>query len=334
LKEKIALFTDVEPRAVIAAVDAPDVYLVPLNLRDEGLDTLVVEKLELPVGSLDLSEWNQLVEKLQARSGIVRIALVGKYVQLPDAYLSVVEALRHSGIHHGRHVEIVWVDAETLRPEEIRSQLEASDGILVPGGFGVRGIEGKILAVEYAREGKVPFLGICLGLQVAVVEFARHMSGLIRANSSEFDLDTPYPVIDLLPEQKDVEDKGGTMRLGASPTKVVPGTKAFAAYGDEVVYERHRHRYEVNNVFRGRLLEAGLIVSGVTPDERLVEIIELADHPWFVASQFHPEFKSRPTRAQPLFRDFVGAAIEYRIARREQSGQCEPAETALVEVGD
>ena len=182
LKEKIALFTDVESRAVIAAVDAPDVYYVPLNLRDEGLDTLVVEKLELPAGTLDLSEWNELVEKLQARSGMVRIALVGKYVQLPDAYLSVVEALRHSGIHHGRHVEIVWVDAETLRPEEIRSQLEASDGILVPGGFGVRGIEGKIMAVEYAREGKVPFLGICLGLQVAVVEFARHMTGLIRAN--------------------------------------------------------------------------------------------------------------------------------------------------------
>jgi CTP synthase len=334
LKEKIALFTDVESRAVIAAVDAPDVYYVPLNLRDEGLDTLVVEKLELPAGTLDLSEWNELVAKLQARSGMVRIALVGKYVQLPDAYLSVVEALRHSGIHHGRHVEIVWVDAETLRPEEIRSQLEASDGILVPGGFGVRGIEGKIMAVEYAREGKVPFLGICLGLQVAVVEFARHMTGLIRANSSEFDLDTPYPVIDLLPEQKDVEDKGGTMRLGASPTKVLPGTKAFAAYGDEVVYERHRHRFEVNNVFRGRLVEAGLIVSGVTPDERLVEIIELADHPWFVASQFHPEFKSRPTRPQPLFRDFVGAAIAYRVARREQSGQPEAHEASLAEVGD
>jgi len=334
LKDKIALFTDVEPRAVIAAVDAPDVYYVPLNLRDEGLDTLVVEKLDLPVGILDLSEWNELVEKLQARSGIVRIALVGKYVQLPDAYLSVVEALRHSGIHHGRHVEIVWVDAETLRPEEIRSQLEASDGILVPGGFGVRGIEGKIMSVEYAREGRIPFLGICLGLQVAVVEFARHVCGLAGANSSEFDAETPFPVIDLLPEQKDVEDKGGTMRLGASPTKVVPDTKAFAAYQEEVVYERHRHRYEVNNVYRGRLVDAGLIVSGVTPDERLVEIVELADHPWFVASQFHPEFKSRPTRPQPLFRDFVGAAIAYRIEYREQTDHHEATETSLVEVGD
>jgi len=198
----------------------------------------------------------------------------------------------------------------------------------------VRGIEGKIMSVEYAREGRIPFLGICLGLQVAVVEFARHVCGLARANSSEFDAETPFPVIDLLPEQKDVEDKGGTMRLGASPTKVVPDTKAFAAYQEEVVYERHRHRYEVNNVYRGRLVDAGLIVSGVTPDERLVEIVELADHPWFVASQFHPEFKSRPTRPQPLFRDFVGAAIAYRIEYREQTDHHEATETSLVEVGD
>ena len=340
LKEKIALFTDVEPRAVIACVDVSDVYFVPLNLRDEGLDALVVEKLELDAGPLDLTEWNLLVDKMQARSGIVRIALVGKYVQLQDAYLSVVEALRHAGIHHGRHVEVAWVDAESLRPEEIRSQLEDYDGILVPGGFGVRGIEGKIMAVEYAREGRVPYLGICLGLHVAVVEFARHVSGMIRANSAEFDPDSPYAVIDLLPEQKDVEDKGGTMRLGASPTKLVPGTKAFAAYEEEVIYERHRHRYEVNNVFRKRLVEAGLVVSGVTPDERLVEVIELPDHPWFVASQFHPEFKSRPTRPHPLFRDFVGAAIAYRIARREQPAEEAVSEPtlvsgpALVEVGD
>jgi CTP synthase len=330
LKEKIALFTDVEPRAVIACVDVSDVYFVPLNLRDEGLDTLVVEKLELDAGPLDLTEWNLLVDKMQARSGIVRIALVGKYVQLQDAYLSVVEALRHAGIYHGRHVEVAWVDAESLRPEEIRSQLEDYDGILVPGGFGVRGIEGKIMAVEYAREGRVPYLGICLGLHVAVVEFARHVSGMIRANSAEFDPDSPYPVIDLLPEQKDVEDKGGTMRLGASPTKLVPGTKAFAAYEEEVIYERHRHRYEVNNVFRKRLVEAGLVVSGVTPDERLVEVVELADHPWFVASQFHPEFKSRPTRAHPLFRDFVGAAIAYRVERREQTTDEVASEPALV----
>ncbi len=309
LKDKVALFTDVESRAVVSAVDAPDVYFVPLNLRDEGLDDLVIEKLGLQAGPLDLSEWNALVEKIGHKSGVVRIALVGKYVQLQDAYLSVVEALRHAGIHHERDVEIVWVDAESLRPDEIRSRLEMADGILVPGGFGVRGIEGKILAVQYAREAKVPYLGICLGMQVAVVEFARNVCGMRGANSSEFDPETPYPVIDLLPEQKDIEDKGGTMRLGASPVKVVPGTRAFDAYHDEVIYERHRHRYEVNNVHRGQLVDAGLLVSGMTPDERLVEIVELADHPWFVASQFHPEFKSRPTRPQPLFRDFVGSAI-------------------------
>ena len=250
LRDKIALFCDVEPKAVVAALDAPDVYFVPLNLRDEGLDRLVIDKLEMKAGPLDLTEWNELVEKVHAKSGTVRIALVGKYVQLQDAYLSVVEALRHAGIHHGRDVEIVWVDAETLRPEEIRSQLAAADGILVPGGFGVRGIEGKILAVQYARENNVPFLGICLGLQVATVEFARHVGGMIGANSAEFDPSTPYAVIDLLPEQKDLEDKGGTMRLGSYPTKVMAGTTAFQAYGEEVIYERHRHRYEVNNVFR------------------------------------------------------------------------------------
>ncbi|MHB0978472.1 MAG: CTP synthase [Thermoleophilia bacterium] len=310
LKDKVALFTDVEPHAVIAAIDAPDIYFVPLNLLEEGLDDLVVSKLGLEAGPRDLSEWEALVDRIKARSGVVRIALVGKYVQLQDAYLSVVEALRHAALHHGRGLEIVWVDAEGLRPEELRTELQAADGILVPGGFGVRGIEGKIMSIQYARENGVPFLGICLGMQVAVVEFARHVAGMDRANSSEFDPETPYPVIDLLPEQKDVEDMGGTMRLGASPAKVLPGTRAFAAYGEEVVYERHRHRYEVNNSLRGRLVEAGLTISGVTPDDRLVEIIELSGHPWFVASQFHPEFKSRPTRPQPLFRDFVGAAIE------------------------
>jgi CTP synthase len=309
LRDKIALFCDVDSKAVVAALDAPDVYFVPLNLRDEGLDRLVIEKLEMKAGPLDLTEWNALVEKVRAKSGTVRIALVGKYVQLQDAYLSVVEALRHAGIHHGREVEIVWVDAESLRPEEIRTQLASADGILVPGGFGVRGIEGKILAVQFARENGVPFLGICLGLQVATVEFARHVAGMIGANSAEFDPSTPYAVIDLLPEQKDLEDKGGTMRLGSYPSKVVPGTKAFEAYGEEVIYERHRHRYEVNNVFRAPLLDRGLAISGLSPDERLVEMIELPDHPWFVATQAHPEFKSRPTRPQPLFRDFVGAAI-------------------------
>ena len=309
LKDKIALFTDVEPRAVVACTDASDIYHVPLNLQAEGLDRLVMEKLGLEGGQLDLTEWTELISKIDSLAGVVRIALVGKYVQLQDAYLSVVEALRHAGIHHGREVEVVWVDAESLRPDEIRSRLASVDGILVPGGFGVRGIEGKILAVRYARENKVPFLGICLGMQVAVVEFARNLVGMVGANSSEFDPSTPYPVIDLLPEQKDLEDMGGTMRLGSYPTKLVPETVASRAYGEEVIYERHRHRYEFNNMFRSQMTDAGLVISGVSPDERLVEVVEVADHPWFLGCQFHPEFKSRPTRAQPIFREFVGAAI-------------------------
>ncbi len=309
LKEKIALFTDVEARAVISCVDAPHIYCVPLNLREEGLDGLVVDKLGLDAGRPQLGEWIALVEKIKSATGNVRIALVGKYVQLQDAYLSVVEALRHAAIHHGRKLELIWVDAESLREEEITSKLAGADGILVPGGFGVRGIEGKILAVRYARENKVPYLGLCLGLQVAVAEFARHVAGLEGANSAEFDPDTPYPVIDLLPEQKGVADKGGTMRLGAWPARLKEGTKAAAAYGQEVISERHRHRYEVNNQFRDQLTAAGLVISGTTPDDRLVEMIELPDHPWFVACQFHPEFKSRPTRPHPLFREFIGAAV-------------------------
>jgi CTP synthase len=317
MKDKIALFTDVEPRAVISCVDAPSIYFVPLNLRDEGLDRLVVEKLALTTGPLQLEEWTELVNRVKSATGTVRIALVGKYVQLQDAYLSVVEALRHAAIYHGRQLEVIWVDAETLRKEEITSRLESADGILVPGGFGIRGIEGKILSVCYSRENKVPYLGLCLGLQVAVAEFARHVAGMVGANSSEFDPSTNYPVIDLLPEQKDIADMGGTMRLGASPTKLIAGTKAHAAYGEEVIYERHRHRYEVNNIFRSVLLEHGLVISGMTPDERLVEVIELPDHPWFVACQYHPEFKSRPTRPHPLFRDFVGAAIECNCGKRD-----------------
>jgi len=319
IKDKVALFTDVDASAVVAAVDAPNVYHVPLFLREEGLDRLVIDQLELNSSSPDMSEWEALVDRMNNVSGKVSIGLVGKYVQLQDAYLSVVEALRHAAIHHGRELEIVWVDADTLDPDHLKSKLEVADGILVPGGFGDRGIEGKILAVKHAREERIPFLGICLGLQVAVVDFARHVMGMVGANSAEFDPTTPYPVIDLLPEQKDVEDMGGTMRLGSSPTKVYPGTSTHEAYGQEVIYERHRHRYEVNNVFRSRCVDAGLIVAGVTPDERLVEVVELSDHPWFVASQFHPEFKSRPTRPHPLFREFVGAAINHaRIREKEQ----------------
>jgi CTP synthase len=315
MREKIALFADVAVEAVVSAPDADDIYAIPLMMQAEGLDRLACERLGLVTGPADMREWEAMVERIHAAEGVVRIALVGKYVQLQDAYLSVSEALRHAAIHHGTKLEIVWVDAETLSWEEAERRLSQVDGILIPGGFGIRGIEGKIAAARFAREQSVPYLGVCLGMQVAVVEFARDVVGLEGANSSEFDSETPYPVIDLLPEQKQVEDMGGTMRLGSDPIKVMEGTLAHRAYGESVVYERHRHRYEVNNSLRAQLVAHGLIISGTSPDERLVEIIELHDHPWFCASQFHPEFKSRPNRPQPLFRDFVGAAVA-RSGRR------------------
>jgi CTP synthase len=320
LREKLSLFTDVEPRAVVSCVDAAHVYEVPLMLRDEGLDGLVVDKLGLETRAPKLEEWIALVQRMRDAKGTVRIGLVGKYVQLRDAYLSVIEALRHACIEHGRNLEVIWVDAESLKDEELEAELEAADGILVPGGFGVRGTEGKIKSVRYARENDVPYLGLCLGMQMAVAEFARSVAGMQGANSSEFDAETKYPVIDLLPDQEGVCDKGGTMRLGSSPSKLVPGTKAYAAYGSEVIHERHRHRYEVNNEYRDALTKAGLVISGTTLDEQLVEIIELPDHPWFVACQFHPEFKSRPTRPHPLFRDFVGAAVALSTQRAKASG--------------
>ncbi len=315
IREKIALFADIDAKAVISNTDVEDVYLVPAALHEEGLDELVCEKLALGCAPADLSAWDALAERVRSRRGEVEIALVGKYVKLQDAYLSVAEALKHSGIHHGASVRLRWVDAEGMSPEDALRELTSADGILVPGGFGGRGIEGKILAARVARENGVPYLGVCLGMQVAVVEFARHVCGLEGANSSEFDPETPYPVIDLLPEQKEIEDLGGSMRLGADPVDLVEGTKAYAAYGETPIYERHRHRYEVNNHFRPQLVEAGLVVSGTFQEGRLVEVIELTDHPWFVASQFHPEFKSRPTRPAPLFRDFVGAAVARRRAR-------------------
>src|SRR3954447_10798433 len=263
----------------------------------------------------------------------VRIALVGKYVQLEDAYLSVVESLRHSGFMHGCPIEVDWVDSETIGDDEVRERVEAADGILIPGGFGVRGIEGKIEAARIARERRIPFLGICLGMQMAVAEFARHVVDMPGANSTEFDPETPFPVIDLLPEQKEVADMGGTMRLGADPIKLHDGTKAREAYGEPVIYERHRHRYEVNNFLRRRLEAAGLTISGTSPDERLVEIIELPEHPFFVASQYHPEVKSRPAGRPPLFREFVRAAMARADERRpeeapaaaESAGEGEPA---------
>jgi CTP synthase len=325
IREKIALFADIEPNAVIPNEDVSDVYLVPGALQREGLDTLVCEKLALPGGDAGLGEWEELVERLDRRRGEVEIALVGKYVKLHDAYLSVHEALQHSGIHHGCHVRVRWVDAEGMSLEDAYEAFEAVDGILVPGGFGSRGWEGKILACRVARERGIPYLGICLGMHVAVSEFARHVVGFAGANSTEMDPETPYPVIDLLPEQKEIEDLGGTMRLGAQAVEVIEGTRARETYGDAVVHERHRHRYEVNNHFRPRLVEAGLVVSGTFQEGRLVEIVELADHTWFVASQFHPEFKSRPTRPAPLFRDFVGAALDRSRERRGAAAEPVPA---------
>jgi CTP synthase len=315
IRDKIALFADVDEHAVISNEDVQDVYLVPEALKAQGLDDLVCRKLGLGDGEADLGEWTELTERIAERSDTVEIALVGKYVKLHDAYLSVHEALKHAGIHHGCFVKVSWVDAEGMSLEEAGRKLEQVDGVLVPGGFGSRGWEGKILACRVARERGIPYLGICLGMHVAVSEFARHVVGLEGANSTEMDPETPFPVIDLLPEQKEVEDLGGTMRLGAQAVELGEGTRAQEAYDESTVHERHRHRYEVNNHFRPRLIEAGLVVSGTYQEGRLVEIIELPDHPWFVASQFHPEFKSRPMRPAPLFRDFVGAALERARSR-------------------
>jgi CTP synthase len=308
IRTKIALFANLPVDRVVSARDVDSIYKVPLYFRAEGVDDQVLSHFGLETDPPDLSDWEALVKRYDAADTLVRIGMVGKYTRLNDAYLSVIEALHHGGAHHGGKIEIKWVDSERLEPASLADELEGLDGILVPGGFGVRGVEGKILAARFARERGVPYLGICLGMQVAVAEFARHVAGMDGANSTEFDPETPFPVIDLLPEQKEVRDMGGTMRLGADPVKLHEGTRAREIYGEAVIYERHRHRYEVNNHLRRRLEQEGLICSGTSPDDRLVEIIELGDHPFFVASQFHPEFKSRPLRPQPLFRDFVGAA--------------------------
>ncbi len=328
LRRKVAMQCDVEVDAVIAAVDRPSLYEIPLAMREEGLDEVVCRRLGLPVVDPDLSEWERLVERAQNPREKATIAIVGKYVDLPDAYLSVVESLRHGGIAHGVEVEVRWVASDELSPaaahgdeldREVQRLLTGVDGVLVPGGFGVRGVEGKVAAARWARVHQVPFLGLCLGLQVAVIDVAREMLGLPYAHSSEFEPNSPDPVIDLMPDQREVTDKGGTMRLGSYPAKLVPGTRTRAAYRDEpVVYERHRHRFEVNNRYRTRMEAAGLIISGVSPDDRLVEFVELADHPWYVATQAHPELKSRPTRAHPLFDGFVAAARQHR---REASGR-------------
>jgi CTP synthase len=328
VREKIALYGGIPTASVISAMDAPDVYMVPLHLEREGFDTAVCRRLGLRTGPPDLREWSALVSRIESRQGRVRIALVGKYVALHDAYLSVAEALKHAGIHHGVEVEIDWVDAER---DDLERVISTADGVLVPGGFGDRGIEGKIEAVRVARTQGVPYLGVCLGMQVAVIEYARNVCGMQGANSSEFNPDTDFPVIDLLPEQRQIEERGGTMRLGADPVNLVEGTRVRAAYGGEaVIYERHRHRYEVNPALRPQIEAAGLVMSGLSPDGRLVETIELPDHPWFVASQFHPEFKSRPTRPQPLFREFVGAAVAAHRDRADQSPAPAASETSPV----
>jgi CTP synthase len=316
VRDKIALFADVEPEDVIANEDVSDVYLVPAALQAQGMDDLVCRKLGLPNGRAELGEWAALTDRIAERELTVTIGLVGKYVKLHDAYLSVHEALKHAGIHHGCHVNVEWVDAEGMSLEEALNELNTVDGVLVPGGFGSRGWEGKILACRVAREHAIPYLGICLGMHVAVSEFARHVVGLEGANSTEMDPETPFPVIDLLPEQKEVEDLGGTMRLGAQAVEIAEGTRTHETYGEPVIHERHRHRYEVNNHYRPQIVDAGLVVSGTFQEGRLVEIVELPDHPWFVASQFHPEFKSRPTRPAPLFREFVGAAHDRARARQ------------------
>ncbi len=308
LKDKIALFCDVEKRAVVPLPTMPSIYEVPLVLNEAGLGEIIIDRLKLTAAAQDLSEWHNLVERMRKPKEVLSIALVGKYVKLRDAYLSVREALTHAALYHDRDVEIVWIESEDLEQDGGESLLRTANGIVVPGGFGYRGIEGKVKAAQYAREYGVPYLGLCLGMHIMVIECARRVLKSSKPNSREFDEDTPYPVIDLLPEQRGVNEKGGTMRLGAYPCHLVPGTHAAAAYGAPVVHERHRHRFEFNNEYRDVLSEAGLIPSGLSPDGRLVEISELADHPWMMGTQFHPEFTSRPNRPHPLFRDFVGVA--------------------------
>jgi CTP synthase len=324
IREKIALFASLPVDAVVSAHDVDNIYKIPLVFRAEGVDDLVLDHFGLEAPSPDLSDWEAMVRRADSASGRVRIAVVGKYVQLADAYKSVIEALQHGGFHHGVEVVIELVDSENLDAEALAEM----DGILIPGGFGERGIEGKIAAAKIARERKIPYLGICLGMQIAVVEFARSVAGMEGANSSEFDPETPFPVVDLLPEQKEVSDMGGTMRLGADPVRLYEGTKAHEIFGKEVIYKRHRHRYEVNVQLRHRLEDEGLVAGGTSPDGRLVEMIELPAHPFFVASQYHPEFNSRPNRPEPLFREFVGAAATHAGEEPADGGELEQAETA------
>jgi len=320
-KDKIALFCNLEKKAVIEERDRQySIYEVPVSLVKNGLDNLLVKRLNLKAGPLDLTAWTEMVDRIVNPKLEVRIAVVGKYMKHRDSYKSVYEALDHAGIAHRARVSVVRVEAEEVTMRGADALLGGVDGILVPGGFGMRGIEGKIEAIRYARTNKVPYFGICLGMQTAVVEFARGVLGLDDANSTEFDKDTDHPVIALMEDQQAVTDRGGTMRLGAWPCALEPGSLAHAAYGVDTISERHRHRYEFNNKYRDAFEQAGLIASGKSPDGHIVEIVELADHPWFLAVQFHPEFKSKPTEAHPLFREFIAAALQHREAGRTSAG--------------
>lgn len=316
MREKMAMFCDVDPDAVIQNLTARSIYEVPMLMEEQGLDTIVLRKLEMEDKPKDMQGWHDMVARiLKKYDKKVTIAVVGKYVALQDAYISITESLRHAAVANEAELDIHWVNAEEIEADDtdMAKVMAGVDGILVPGGFGNRGIEGKIKAIQYAREHKIPFFGICLGMQCAVIEFARHVCGMADANSSEFNPNSTHPVIDLMPEQLDVEDLGGTMRLGLYPCKVYPDTLTSKAYNAELIYERHRHRYEFNNAFREKIVGKGLVLGGTLPNGRLVEIVELpeSEHPWFLGAQFHPEFKSRPTNPHPLFREFVGAAVKH-----------------------
>lgn len=316
MREKMAMFCDVDPDAVIQNLTARSIYEVPMLMEEQGLDTIVLRKLAMEDKPKDMQGWHDMVARiLKKYNKKVTVAVVGKYVALQDAYISITESLRHAAVANETELDIHWVNAEEIEADntDMAKVMAGVDGILVPGGFGNRGIEGKIKAIQYAREHKIPFFGICLGMQCAVIEFARHVCGMADANSSEFNPNSAHPVIDLMPEQLDVEDLGGTMRLGLYPCKVYPDTLTSKAYNAELIYERHRHRYEFNNAFREKIVDKGLVLGGTLPNGRLVEIVELpeSEHPWFLGAQFHPEFKSRPTNPHPLFRDFVGAAVKH-----------------------
>lgn len=312
LRAKISLFCDIPKQNVIESRDVSNLYELPVNLKAQKIDDIVLKHFGLSAPEADMTEWLALVDRVDNLKENVKIALVGKYVELHDAYISVVESLKHAGYKHNSKITIDWIQSEDVTEENVNDYLKDADGILVPGGFGDRGVEGKITAIKYARENKVPFFGICLGMQLAAVEFARNVCGLTGAHSSELNPNTPYPIINLLPDQEDVVEMGGTLRLGSYPCTLAEGSVAHKEYGEINITERHRHRYEFNNFYRERLTDKGLVLSGVSPDGRLVEIVELPEHPWFVAGQFHPEFKSRPEKAHPLFAGFIRASLENR----------------------